>query len=79
MINYVRGIRPYPGGMEHVKFLTFIQRVFELLPKLMKQSRLEPIVTNDTKFVCGSYLLTFVEHLIANTTIHLPKPCCVTI
>ncbi|KAH0716589.1 hypothetical protein KY285_012620 [Solanum tuberosum] len=79
MINYVRGIRPYPGGMdwigakrllavmnlnkthfvtleillhegrmnvydcllmgmEHVKFLTFIQPVFELLPKLLKQS-----------------------------------------
>ncbi|KAH0716739.1 hypothetical protein KY290_013005 [Solanum tuberosum] len=79
MINYVRGIRPYPGGMdwigakrllavmninkthfvtleillhegrmnvydcmlmgmEHAKFLTFIQTVFELLPKLLKQS-----------------------------------------
>ncbi|KAH0725389.1 hypothetical protein KY284_001254 [Solanum tuberosum] len=79
MINYVRGIRPYPGGMdwigakrvlavmninkthfvtltillhkgrmnvydcmlmgmEHAKFLTFIQPVFELLPKLLKQS-----------------------------------------
>ncbi|KAH0717208.1 hypothetical protein KY285_013239 [Solanum tuberosum] len=79
MINYVRGIRPYPGGMdwigakrllavmninkthfltfeillhegrmnvydcllmgmEYAKFLTFIQPVFELLPKLLKQS-----------------------------------------
>ncbi|KAH0717408.1 hypothetical protein KY285_013439 [Solanum tuberosum] len=79
MINYVRGIRPYPKGMgwisakrilavmnlnkthfvtleillhegrmnvydcqlmgmEHAKFLTFIQPVFELLPKLLKQS-----------------------------------------
>ncbi|KAG5598882.1 hypothetical protein H5410_030252 [Solanum commersonii] len=79
MINYVRGIRPYPGGMdwigakriltvmnlnkthfvtleillhegrmnvydfslmgmEHEIFLTFIQHVFELLPKLLKQS-----------------------------------------
>ncbi|KAH0775136.1 hypothetical protein KY290_012273 [Solanum tuberosum] len=79
MINYVRGIRPYPGGMdwigakkllevmninkthfvtleillheyrmnvydclllgmEHAKFLTFTQPVFELLPKLLKQS-----------------------------------------
>uniref|UniRef100_M1CPK7 Ulp1 protease family, C-terminal catalytic domain containing protein n=1 Tax=Solanum tuberosum TaxID=4113 RepID=M1CPK7_SOLTU len=79
MINYVRGFRPYPGGMdwigakrifavmnlnkthfvtleillhegrldvydcqlmgmEHAKFLTFIQPVFELLPKLLKQS-----------------------------------------
>ncbi|KAH0776723.1 hypothetical protein KY290_008134 [Solanum tuberosum] len=79
MINYVRGIRPYPGGMdwigakrilavmnlnkthfvtleillhkghmnvydcqligmEHAKFLTFIQPVFDLLPKLLKQS-----------------------------------------
>ncbi|KAK6803194.1 hypothetical protein RDI58_000978 [Solanum bulbocastanum] len=79
MINYVKGIRPYPGGMdwigakrllevmninkthfvtlenllhegrmnvydcmlmgmEHAKFLTFIQPVFELLPKLLKQS-----------------------------------------
>ncbi|KAG5609545.1 hypothetical protein H5410_020826 [Solanum commersonii] len=79
MINYVKGIRPYPGGMdwisakrllavmnlnkthfvtleillhegrmnvydcllmgmEHTKFLTFIQPVFELLPKLLKQS-----------------------------------------
>ncbi|KAG5595865.1 hypothetical protein H5410_037097 [Solanum commersonii] len=79
MINCVRGIRPYPGGMdwigakrllavmdinkthfvtleillyeghmnvydcllidmEHAKFLTFIQLVFELLPKLLKQS-----------------------------------------
>ncbi|KAG5601406.1 hypothetical protein H5410_032776 [Solanum commersonii] len=25
-------------GMEHAKFLTFIQLVFELLPKLLKQS-----------------------------------------
>ncbi|KAG5590567.1 hypothetical protein H5410_041081 [Solanum commersonii] len=25
-------------GMEHAKFLTFIQHVFELLPKLLKQS-----------------------------------------
>ncbi|KAG5595426.1 hypothetical protein H5410_036658 [Solanum commersonii] len=66
MINYVRGIRPYPGGMnwigakriltillhdgrmnvydcqlmsmEHAKFFTFIQPMFELLPKLLKQS-----------------------------------------
>ncbi|KAH0776106.1 hypothetical protein KY290_007517 [Solanum tuberosum] len=79
MINYVKGIRPYPGGMywigakrilavmnlnkthfvtleillhegrmnvydcslmdmEHAKFLTFIQPMFELLPKLLKQS-----------------------------------------
>ncbi|KAH0655544.1 hypothetical protein KY285_030426 [Solanum tuberosum] len=79
MINYVRGIRPYPRGMDwigakrvlavmninkthfvtleillhegrmsvydcllmgikHAKFLTFIQPVFELLPKLLKQS-----------------------------------------
>ncbi|KAH0661375.1 hypothetical protein KY284_026306 [Solanum tuberosum] len=79
MINYVRGSRPYPGGMdwigakriltvmnlnkthfvtleillhegrmnvydfslmgmEHDKFLTFIQHVFELLLKLLKQS-----------------------------------------
>ncbi|KAH0634870.1 hypothetical protein KY284_037656 [Solanum tuberosum] len=27
-------------GMEHAKFLTFIQPVFELLPKLLKQSRI---------------------------------------
>lgn len=79
MIDYVRVIRPYPGGMdwidakrilpvmnmdgthfvtleillhegrmnvydcqlmltEHAKFLTYIQLVFELLPKLLKQS-----------------------------------------
>ncbi|KAH0765201.1 hypothetical protein KY285_001072 [Solanum tuberosum] len=79
MLDYVRGIRPYPGGMdwigakrilavinmnkthfvtleillhegrmnvydsnlmgmEHAKFLTFIQPVFELLPRLLKQS-----------------------------------------
>ncbi|KAK4729773.1 hypothetical protein R3W88_022761 [Solanum pinnatisectum] len=66
MINYVRGIRPYPGGMDWIgakriltvmklnkthfmtleillhegrmNFLTFIQPVFELLPKLLKQS-----------------------------------------
>ncbi|KAH0651809.1 hypothetical protein KY284_031721 [Solanum tuberosum] len=79
MINYVRGIRPYPRGMdwigakrilavmnlnkthfvpleillhegrmnvydcqlmgmEYAKFLTFIKLVFELLPKLLKQS-----------------------------------------
>ncbi|TMX03645.1 hypothetical protein EJD97_015027 [Solanum chilense] len=79
MIDYVRSIRPYPGGMdkigakriltvmnmnnthfvtleiflhedrmnvyecqlmgmEHAKFLTYIQPFFELLPKLLKQS-----------------------------------------
>ncbi|KAH0709223.1 hypothetical protein KY284_010650 [Solanum tuberosum] len=27
-------------GMEHAKFLTFIQSVFELLPSLLKQSRI---------------------------------------
>ncbi|KAH0705824.1 hypothetical protein KY290_010456 [Solanum tuberosum] len=81
MINYVRGIRPYPGGMdwigeksllavmnmnkthfvtleillhegrmnvydcllmgmEHAMFLTFIQPVFKLLPKLLKRSEI---------------------------------------
>ncbi|KAH0712434.1 hypothetical protein KY289_008393 [Solanum tuberosum] len=133
MINYVRGIRPYPGGkdwigakrllaimnlnkthfvtleillhegcmnvydcllmgMEHAKFLTFIQLVFELLPKLLKQSgimkhlpnkflnepwefkgRLEPMVTNDSKAMCASYSLVFIEHLITRTTIQPPQ------
>ncbi|KAH0725356.1 hypothetical protein KY284_001221 [Solanum tuberosum] len=68
-------------GIEHAKFLTFIQPVFGLLPKLLKQSgimthlpdkflndpwefegRLEPMVTNDTKAACASYLLAFIEH-----------------
>ena len=69
MIDYIRGIRTTPGGMdwidakrifvtveillhegliniydcnrvvmEHDKFFTLIQHVFELLPKLLKQS-----------------------------------------
>ncbi|KAG5627696.1 hypothetical protein H5410_012914 [Solanum commersonii] len=117
MINYVRGIKPYPGdmdwidakrillheghmnvydcllmGMEHAKFLTFIQPVFELLPKLLKQNgimkhlpdkflnepwefkgRLEPMVTNDSKATCASYLLAFMKHLITRTIIQPPK------
>ncbi|KAG5621031.1 hypothetical protein H5410_006249 [Solanum commersonii] len=79
-------------GMEHAKFLTFIQPVFELLPKLLKQSgimkhfpnkflnvpwkfkgRLEPMVTDDSKVVCASYSLAFIEHLITRTTIQPPK------
>ncbi|KAG5621014.1 hypothetical protein H5410_006232 [Solanum commersonii] len=109
MINYVRGIRPYPGGMdwigakrlsavmninkthfvtleillhegrmnvydyllmgmEHAKFLTFIQSV---------SSRLEPKVTNDRKAPCASYSLAFIEHLITRTTVQPPKtPLC---
>ncbi|KAH0705813.1 hypothetical protein KY289_010889 [Solanum tuberosum] len=79
-------------GMEYAMFLTFIQPVFELLPKLLKQSgimkhlpdkflnepwefkgRLEPMVTNDTKAMCASYLLTFIKHLITRTTIQPPQ------
>ncbi|KAH0644735.1 hypothetical protein KY284_032619 [Solanum tuberosum] len=79
-------------GMEHAKFLTFIQPVFELLPKLLKQSgimknlpdkfhnepwkfegRWEPMITNDTKVVCMSYSITFIEYLITMTTIQPPK------
>ncbi|KAH0709738.1 hypothetical protein KY290_011145 [Solanum tuberosum] len=79
-------------GMEHSKFFTFIQHVFELLQKLLKQSgimkhlpdkflnelwefkgRLEPMVTNDSKATCASYLLAFIEYLITRTTIQPPK------
>ncbi|KAG5629561.1 hypothetical protein H5410_001278 [Solanum commersonii] len=60
-------------GMEDAKFFTFIQPVFELLPKLLKQSRLELVVTNDTKAPCRLYSITFIEHLITKTTIQPPQ------
>ncbi|KAG5631270.1 hypothetical protein H5410_002987 [Solanum commersonii] len=79
-------------GMEHAKFLTFIQLVFELLLNFLKQSgimkhlpdkflnvpwefegRLEPMVTNESKAVGGSYSLAFIEHLITMTTIQPPQ------
>ncbi|KAG5596090.1 hypothetical protein H5410_037322, partial [Solanum commersonii] len=121
MINYVRGIRPYPGGkdcigakrilavmnlnkthfvtleillhegrmnvydcqlmgMEHAKFLTFIQLVFELLPKLLNQSGIMKHLPDkffnepwEFEAACGSYSLAFIEHLITRTTIQPPQ------
>ncbi|KAH0709018.1 hypothetical protein KY284_010445 [Solanum tuberosum] len=37
------------------------------------KGRLEPMVTNDTKAMCASYLLTFIKHLITRTTIQPPQ------
>ncbi|KAG5575740.1 hypothetical protein H5410_055874 [Solanum commersonii] len=37
------------------------------------KGRLEPMVTNDSKAVCESYSLVFIEHLITRTTIQPPQ------
>ncbi|KAH0764962.1 hypothetical protein KY285_000833 [Solanum tuberosum] len=79
-------------SLEHDKFLTFIQPVFELLPSLLRKSgimkhfpekfinepwefkgQLEPMVKYNTNFVCGSYSLAFIEHLITGTPIQPPN------
>lgn len=33
------------------------------------EGRVKPMITNDFKIVCGSYLIAFIEHLISRTTI----------
>ncbi|TMW90667.1 hypothetical protein EJD97_015410 [Solanum chilense] len=74
---------------EHDKFFTLIQPLFELLPKLLKQSgimnhfpekfltqpwefnsRIEHMVQNASGSACGSYSITFIEHLISRTKLH---------